>query len=316
MQILAEAIYLNLIYLEYFIQVVKSGSISKAADVLLLKQSNLSKYIKALETEFGTTLFDRNCNGCTLTENGNKVYLWAKKLLEEKDSLMKSFSNTERNNPYTGTLFFYLNPTINSENHTKVLLDFHEKYPKININVIEKNIYSMITELTNRTDSFALSILDKYYIDYLKTNTLLHLLPIHRAKLLLYTAPNSPFLKNQKTISLSTLSRLPLLVYTSAEGESPIIDFLSHYTELNISQKVNNIALFHSMLQTGQYIAVGIDSSRRMDGYHALPIRDGIELSSFFLVSEDNLNNPLIKFFLEFYYEHKHISFPTRLIQD
>lgn len=54
-----------------FLDVVRYGSINKAAEKNFIAQQNLSVTIKNMEKELGHTLLERTNAGITLTENGH-----------------------------------------------------------------------------------------------------------------------------------------------------------------------------------------------------------------------------------------------------
>ena len=60
--------------MKYFVRVAETGSFTRAADVLDLAQSSLSRQIRMLETELRQNLFYRNGRGADLTEAG-KLFL-------------------------------------------------------------------------------------------------------------------------------------------------------------------------------------------------------------------------------------------------
>lgn len=67
--------------LHYFIIVAKMESITKAAGVLYLTQSALSRSIAKLETELGTNLFDRDGGRLVLNDTGRKFLEYAEEAL-------------------------------------------------------------------------------------------------------------------------------------------------------------------------------------------------------------------------------------------
>ena len=71
----------------YFLQTIKSGSISKAADQLYISAPALSKQLNKLEDEMGGKLFERTSKGIRLTELGE----YAADKLSELD---QSYRNT------------------------------------------------------------------------------------------------------------------------------------------------------------------------------------------------------------------------------
>ncbi|NLC65510.1 MAG: LysR family transcriptional regulator [Clostridium sp.] len=69
--------------LKYIVEVVETGSISKAANNLFISQPNLSNQIISLENEIGKEIFYRNNRGVTLTSYGVEVYHYAKSLVKQ-----------------------------------------------------------------------------------------------------------------------------------------------------------------------------------------------------------------------------------------
>src|SRR2546423_356495 len=58
----------------YFVKVVQNGSFSRAADILKLPKSTVSKAISRLESETGTKLLLRTTRSLTLTAAGRVFY--------------------------------------------------------------------------------------------------------------------------------------------------------------------------------------------------------------------------------------------------
>ena len=75
--------------LKCFFEVAHCRSFSKAAERLFLSQSNLSKYIKSLETELGTALFDRSTHHCRLTEEGSLLFRQTEDLFFQLNSRLE-----------------------------------------------------------------------------------------------------------------------------------------------------------------------------------------------------------------------------------
>ncbi len=76
---------MNLLYLQYAVEIEKTGSINKAAENLYMGQPNLSRAIKDLETSLGITIFARSSKGMVPTPEGEEFLHYAKKLLKEVD---------------------------------------------------------------------------------------------------------------------------------------------------------------------------------------------------------------------------------------
>ena len=78
--------------LRAFSQVVRSGSISKAAERLFLSQPSVSLQIQALERELKATLFERRGPSLKLTPEGEVLYELADPLVEGIDRLQENFA--------------------------------------------------------------------------------------------------------------------------------------------------------------------------------------------------------------------------------
>lgn len=63
----------------YILAIARHKSISKAAEALFISQPSLSKYLKNLEQQLGTRLFDRIGNGYFPTYVGERYLHYAEK---------------------------------------------------------------------------------------------------------------------------------------------------------------------------------------------------------------------------------------------
>lgn len=78
--------------LKYFVEVADSGSLAKASDTLHVAISAISRQIHKLEQDMGTPLFERMPRGMVLTEAGETLARYARRLLLDTDVLMDEIS--------------------------------------------------------------------------------------------------------------------------------------------------------------------------------------------------------------------------------
>lgn len=71
--------------LRYFVQVVESGSLTKASRQFFVAQPALSQQIARLEDEVGKPLLVRSARGVVPTPNGAALYRHAKLILRQLD---------------------------------------------------------------------------------------------------------------------------------------------------------------------------------------------------------------------------------------
>lgn len=57
---------MNILHMKYAVEVARVGSLSKAAENLILAQPNLSRAVRDLEQEAGIKIFERTAKGMTL----------------------------------------------------------------------------------------------------------------------------------------------------------------------------------------------------------------------------------------------------------
>ena len=81
---------LDLRQVEVFYYVAKLRSFSKAAEALLLTQPTISGHIKTLEESLALVLFDRLGREVTLTQAGEELYTYARRLLSVKTAAVQA----------------------------------------------------------------------------------------------------------------------------------------------------------------------------------------------------------------------------------
>ncbi len=136
---------MNIKELEAFISVYDNRSITKASERLYVSQPTLTRTIKKIEEEAGTELFKRTNEGIIPTVAGDIYNEYAHKVIKLHKSLEQSISLVSEDNRgklTIGTTFFLgamLLPVI--------LEEFANKYPNINLEIIEGNSFEIETEI-------------------------------------------------------------------------------------------------------------------------------------------------------------------------
>ena len=144
---------INLNLYKVFYEVSQYGSFSKTAEYTYTTQSSVSKSIKKLEDELGTQLFYRKSGGIELTDKGRELLYYVEKSygnLLTAERLMKEEENLER-----GKLHIGLPSHIASFFFFDKIVEFHNKYPNIEITLVNGSTRQLLEQL------------DKHVIDFI-----------------------------------------------------------------------------------------------------------------------------------------------------
>lgn len=126
---------MNLRTLRVFVEVVRQGGFTQAADVVSLTQSSVSKAVKALEVELGVPLLNRIGHKTELTAAGEIVYRRALVLLMEKNHLLAEIDALQELKG--GTLRIGLPPVGCGVLFAKMFTEYRRRYPQVDIELIE-----------------------------------------------------------------------------------------------------------------------------------------------------------------------------------
>ena len=173
---------MNLKQLEACVQVAEGGSFSKAAKELFLTQPTISSHISSLERELNARLFVRNTKEVSLSEDGIKLYKYAKQMLDLQREIEVTFGMDEEGESHAVTIAAstipaqYLLP--------EVLTRFSERYPQEQIRIQETDSSKVVMQIVDhRVDiGFTGTVLEKKHCKYI---------PFYKDELVIIT-PNTP----------------------------------------------------------------------------------------------------------------------------
>ena len=121
--------------LKYFVQIVDSGSLSKASRQLCIAQPALSQQMTRLEDEVGRALLVRSSRGVTPTENGDALYHHARFILRQLDQAV-SVARQEHAD-ISGRVNLGMAPTTICALGLPLFKHLTTHYPGIVLNVVE-----------------------------------------------------------------------------------------------------------------------------------------------------------------------------------
>ena len=121
--------------LRAFVEVVRQGGFTQAAEKVFATQSTVSKAIKHLEDEIGVPLLDRIGHRSKLTAAGEIVYQRALRMLAERNDLMTELD--ELRGLKRGTLRLGLPPVGSSTLFAPLFAAYHKRHPGVEIRLVE-----------------------------------------------------------------------------------------------------------------------------------------------------------------------------------
>ncbi len=131
--------------LETFVNVIKFGSFSKAADATFLTQPTISTHVKTLEEELGVVLINRKKFDATPTEEGARLYRYALDMLNTREeALMECKQMTKE---IRGVIAIQSSSIPGEYILPKLITEYHRKFPDVKFYVeqsdsglVEENI--------------------------------------------------------------------------------------------------------------------------------------------------------------------------------
>lgn len=146
--------YINYDHYRIFYYVAKYGSFTRAAEVLLGSQPNITRTVKTLEGELGCTLFVRTRRGVCLTPEGEKLYEHIAIAMEHIAMGEEEISRTR--SMETGVVSVAASEVALHCFLLPVLKSFHREHPGIRIRISNHTTPQAIAALTHGLAEVAL----------------------------------------------------------------------------------------------------------------------------------------------------------------
>ncbi|PUA20447.1 LysR family transcriptional regulator [Glaciimonas sp. PCH181] len=187
--------------IRHFVRIAETGSYIKAADLLDIGQSTLSRQVRALEVELRASLFYRHGRGVLLTEAGKKFLEYARAVLHLMDSAAIAVRDSE--SAFSGQLVIGMAPSIGRACIPMLLPKLSELYPRAAISVVEGLSGALY-------DAVLLGQLDFALVYNPAASPNIKIMPIVAEPLYLIGA--NPVGADVERVSLAAVAKLPLIL--------------------------------------------------------------------------------------------------------
>ncbi|MGH0584953.1 LysR family transcriptional regulator [Bacillus mycoides] len=231
--------------LYYFKEIVKQGSISKAAEVLHIAQPPLSQLLKKLETDLGTTLIHRYRQKWELTATGEILYQYANQMLMQIQDVKQQIQEIEQG--IGGTVSIGVSSTCSN-----MLIDyvstFRTQYPNVKIKIVTGNSEELLKRLEQREIDVALLLRlgnsEQYEMKILKKQPTAVIIPSSWA-----TSFSS------QHVTIEQIAQFPFIMLGAMEGLSFNEDlfkvFDEHQVKPNIIIECKDIRMVVALVSRG-----------------------------------------------------------------
>jgi LysR family nitrogen assimilation transcriptional regulator len=132
---------MDLKQLECFVRVAEFGSFTKAAAVLNISQSVVSRQVRQLEVELQEHLLLRNGRGVLLTASGQRLFDHGKGILRQVQVAREDLR--EQRDTLSGKVVVGLPPSISRRHTVAVVSAFRERFPDCILSIKEGLTHSM-----------------------------------------------------------------------------------------------------------------------------------------------------------------------------
>ena len=140
-------------YYRIFYYVARYSSFTRAADILMNSQPNLTRSMNNLEKQLGCSLFIRSNRGIRLTAEGKKLYKHVSVAFEQLHAAELELSNTTLEN---GIVTVSASETALHGILLPVLSEFHNLYPGVRIRITNESTPQAVQTIKNGLADFAI----------------------------------------------------------------------------------------------------------------------------------------------------------------
>jgi len=234
--------------LEVFSAVAEEKSFSRAGHRIRRTQPAVSSAIKLLETELGERLFDRMGKNIRLTEAGDLLFDYSKRLLGLREEALLAIG--ELRGLSRGTLRLGANETSCLYLLPDVLAAFKQAHPHVQID-IHRAITSSITERVVEGK------LDFGIVTLPVKNAQLQTITIHRDEMALIVGPTHA-LSSRRSVRMVDLENAPFILHKigTTTRESLVKHFHDGGVKLNVTMELASIETIKRFVSIGMGISI------------------------------------------------------------
>jgi DNA-binding transcriptional LysR family regulator len=246
--------------LEYFVAVARERHFARAAEACFVSQPALSASIAKLERELGVTLINRDHNFEGLTVEGERLAVWARRILAEKDGFKAELAAMQSG--ITATLRLGVEPTVSTSLALPVAA-FCAAHPLAKVRV-ETRLSA--AELRRRLRDFELDAAIAHFGD--GDGADLRVVPLYEERYVIVASGNR-LLPPGADMRWADAAQLPLALLSSDMRIRQVIDkaFAEAGVEPQAHVETDSVASLYALVGAGEWATIVPHT-----WLHALPV--------------------------------------------
>lgn len=293
--------------LETFLMVCELGSFTRAAERLSLTQPAVSGHVRQLEKEFGVKLFNRVEGVMKLTEEGEIVQKFARRIQVLHHNLHQELADEKRR---VTRLTVGVTHTAESNQIAAVLAKYCAIHPGVNITIITGAITNLYAKLKTYE-------LDMAFAEGKIRDDRLNSILLDTDSLILAASVNS-HLAGHSMVTLNELKREKLILRLPDSGTRSL--FNSHLESNNLSiddfnviLEVDNIATIKDLVRQDFGVSIlaksAFQDELRKGKMVGLPVENLSMIREISLIYQKDFEHPdLLDELTKLYYDGKYIK--------
>jgi DNA-binding transcriptional LysR family regulator len=238
----------ELLDLRAFLAVLDTGSFNKAADMLNLSQSALSRRIKALEETIGSPLLERTTRRVAPTAVGRQLQPLLMRMIDELETSILSMSET--GNRQSGQVIIACIPTAAFYFLPQVIRHFNVQHPLIRFRIHDLSAREGLESVARGETEFGINVLGFSEPD-------LRFTPLMKDPFVL-ACRRDHVLAKRRMLTWQELSGYPLIGVSRYSGNRTILDnaLATENIDLNWFYEVNHLSTSLGLVEAGLGISV------------------------------------------------------------
>lgn len=294
---------INIDYYKYLLTVEDCGSIRQAAELLHMKQQNLSSMIRNIERYYDIIIFDRSPKGVQVTADGAFFLKEARALLAIADRMESPYLYPSKQyySQIVDSINIYFTSVIGSHNLVEIINRFREYFPYVNVNLLTKSREGIIE--AQRQDEKSVGILvtvdSLEQVEAAVTDDII-VVPFVRTPLYAATAKDNPEGQHITSISVYDLLKKKLILLSQTESKDTFVyELLSKFGTPSIQHTVDNAAIFIELLKQNNLWAICVAEQAQQNNLRAIPFQEDCRAQAYIIyhkkAKEDIVLTSLLK---------------------